>query len=820
MGNATNSIYDEDIKKREALLNELKRRDFNSIVEEVAYTWFNRIIAIRFMEVNNYLPSKTRILSSETPEKIEPDVINEALNLDLNYSNDEKELIINLKNDNKLEELFRFLFLKQCNELNKILPNLFEETDDYFDLLLNISFINENGIVRNLIDNIPEEYFRNVEIIGWLYQFYISERKDAVNNALKSKPIQKKDIPAATQLFTPDWIVKYMVDNSLGRYWIERNENSSLKDSLQYLFKETEQDEDVQEICNQLRSNTISIEDLKFFDPCMGSAHILVYAFDVFMEIYKELGYLERDIPELILTNNLYGLDIDKRAYQLAYFALMMKGREFDRKLFKKSLSLNIFPIIDSGLSNDTLNYINNRFPLIYEDIIYLNDIFLNASEFGSLIQVKKIDFINLDENILQLLNDGKKTIIDYNVKNEIENIIIPLINQAKVLSLKYEAVVTNPPYLNKFDKELKDFSKKYYKDYSRDLFSMFIYRNFDFCKEDGYTAFMTPMVWMFIKNYENLRKYIIENKSFVSLIEMEYHALWEIDAHVPACTFVLSNQNYNSNYIGSFLKLSEFTGGLEVQNKKVLSSLNTKTNYLFTTKNQNFNKVPGSPIAFSSDQNLINVFNDYPNLKTMSDVKQGLITGNTNKFLRYWFEIDIHKFNSSIEKDNDPNIYNFTWFPYNKGGDFRKWYGNNTKIVNLWNDGAEIKANVKNYRLRDPAYYFRRGITWGRITSSQIAFREVVDGSLFGDAGPIGFIEDKRHYVLGFLCSNVVTSLLQITNPTLNFQVHDIMALPLIESPNKENNIEKIVGENITSSQDDWDSYETSWDFKRNPLV
>lgn len=566
IGNSTNSIYDEDIKKRNVLINELKKRDFNSIVEEVAYTWFNRIIAIRFMEVNNYLPSKTRVLTSETPNKIEPDIINEALDLDFDYTQDEKEIIFNLKNDNKIEELFKFLFLKQCNELNIILPNLFEKTNDYFDLLLNISFINENGIIRKLIDEIPEEYFENVEIIGWLYQFYISERKDAVNNALKSKPIQKKDIPAATQLFTPDWIVKYMVDNSLGRYWIERNDESHLKENLQYFFEEANQDEDVQEICSQLRSNHISIENLKFFDPCMGSAHILVYAFDIFMNIYKELGYLERDIPELILKNNLYGLDIDKRAYQLAYFALMMKGRKYDRRLFKKDISLNIFPLIDGNLSDSTLQYIKNNYFEIYDDIIYLKDIFKNASEFGSLIQVKTIDFDKIYKIIYELLEDGKKTLIDYNIKNEIENNIIPLINQAKILSLKYESVVTNPPYLNKFDKQLKEFSKKYYKDYSKDLFSMFIYRNFDFCKEDGYTAFMTPMVWMFIKNYEKLRKYIIENKSFVSLIEMEYHALWEIDAHVPACTFVLSNQNYNSNYNGSFLKLSDFTGGLEVQ--------------------------------------------------------------------------------------------------------------------------------------------------------------------------------------------------------------------------------------------------------------
>ena len=415
------------------------------------------------------------------------------------------------------------------------------------------------------------------------------------------------------KLFTPDWIVKYMVDNSLGRYWIERNKDSSLKDKLQYLFEEPEQEENVQVICNELQSKNINVEDLKFFDSCMGSAHILVYAFDVFMEIYKELGYLEREIPELILNNNLYGLDIDKRAYQLAYFALMMKARKYDRKLFKKNISLNIYPIVDSNISESTLNYIEKHDWPLFNEISYLNEIFNNASEFGSLIQVRNLDYDAIEERIESLIERVKGTILDYAIINDIKNNISSLINQAKVLSLKYEAVVTNPPYLNKFDKQLKEFSKKNYKDYSKDLFSMFIYRNFDFCKEDGYTAFMTPMVWMFIKNYEKLRKFIIENKAIISLIELEYLALWEIEAYVPACTFVLSNQNYNSNYNGSYLKLTEYKGGLEVQNKKVLEALshNDKNMYLF--KPNNFDKIPGMPIVYWVSDEILNVFSNFP---------------------------------------------------------------------------------------------------------------------------------------------------------------------------------------------------------------
>ena len=823
MGNSTYSIYDEDIVKRNNLVSEINSRGFNSIVEEVAYTWFNRIIAIRFMELNNYLPSKIRVLSSETPNKIEPDIISNAFDLAFDYSPEDKENILNLKNENKLDELFRFLFLKQCNKLHVILPMLFERTDDYFDLLLNISFINETGIVRRLINEIPEEYFNNVEIIGWLYQFYISEKKDSVNTSLKSKPIQKQDIPAATQLFTPDWIVKYMVDNSLGRYWIERNKNTQLTDKLEYLFDEHEQEKDVQLICNELRSRNIEVNDLKFFDSCMGSGHILVYAFDVFMEIYKELGYLEREIPELILTNNLYGLDIDKRAYQLAYFALMMKARKYDRKLFKKNISLNIYPIIDSNISENTLNYLEKYNKDLFNEITYLNDIFSNASEFGSLLQVKNLNYDNTLDNIKTLITNAKASILNYNIINEIENKIIPLINQAKVLSLKYEAVVTNPPYLNKYDKQLKDFSKKNYKDYSKDLFSMFIYRNFDFCKEDGYTAFMTPMVWMFIKNYEKLRKYIIDTKSIISLIELEYLALWEIEAYVPACTFVLSNQNYNSNYNGSYLKLTEYKGGLEVQNKKVLEALNHNDKNKYFIKQDNFDKIPGSPIAYWVDDNLISCFNN-TKLESLASVKQGLATADNNRFLRFWFEVDFNKIGFSSKTCEESELTGKKWFPYNKGGDYRKWYGNQEYVVNWENDGFEIR-NIRgpNGKIRSRAqntqFYFHESLSWSKISSGNIAFRYYPNGFIFDVAGCSVFLNGHLNYIFGFLNSNICGNILDLISPTLNYEVGHISSLPIIIDETQKNKVEELVLENISICKNDWDENETSWNFKKHPI-
>ena len=462
IGNTTYSIYDNDINKRKEIIKEIESKGFNNFVEEVAYTWFNRIIAIRYMEVNNYLPTKTRVLSSETESKLEPDILTDALDIDLDYSQEDKELIFKLKDENKLDDLFRFLFIKQCNQLNEILPGLFKTTNDSLELLLNISFTSEESVIRQLIDNIPEEDFtKQVEIIGWLYQYYISEKKDQVININKSN-IKKDDIPAATQLFTTDWVVKYMVDNSLGRYWIERNPNSSIKDKLKYYLGEAEQDIETQRKLDEIRSENINIEDLTFFDPCMGSGHILVYAFDVFFEIYKELGYLERDIPELILKNNIFGLDIDDRAYQLAYFAVLMKARKYDRKILKKGIVPNIYAIQESeNITDDVIDFIQKNDPSIVNDVIYLKEIFESGKEFGSLIQVKNKDWGNLRQSLQNILEKSKTTLTDVSINEVISKDLMALINQAELLSKKYSAVVTNPPYMNKFEKNLKDFAKK-----------------------------------------------------------------------------------------------------------------------------------------------------------------------------------------------------------------------------------------------------------------------------------------------------------------------------------------------------------------------
>ena len=729
-----------------------------------------------------------------------------------------------MKDENKLNELFRFLFIKQSNKLNEILPGLFKTTNDSLELLLNISFTSEEGVVRQLIDTIPEEDFtKQVEIIGWLYQYYISEKKNQVININKSN-IKKEDIPAATQLFTTDWVVKYMVDNSLGRYWIERNPNSSLKKHLEFYLGEAQQDEETQRKLDEIRSENISIEELTFFDPCMGSGHILVYAFDVFFEIYKELGYLERDIPELILKNNIFGLDIDDRAYQLAYFAVLMKARKYDRKILQKGIVPNVYAIQESGnITDSTIEFIQKHDEKIVNDVIYLKEIFESGKEFGSLIQVKNIDFNRLRTSLNEIIDNSKSTLTDINITNIISNDLMALINQAELLSKKYSAVVTNPPYMNKFEKNLKDFAKKYYKDYSKDLFSMFIYRNFDFCNEYGYNALMTPFVWMFIKNYENLRKFIINNKSISSLIQLEYSAFSE--ATVPICTFVLSN--FDENYIGIYLKLSEFTGGMDVQKEKVLNATTVNTTYKFYSDTKKYNNIPLHPIAYWADKTIIAPFNKGKLLENETSIKVGLQTGNVNKFIRFWFEVNFNNIEFNCKSCEESSQINKKWFPYNKGGNYRKWYGNNYHIVNWKNNGFEIKNNRnKNGKLKsrpqNSDFYFKKGLTYSSLSSGKISFRYNIEGFIFDTKGSKCFInnENKFEYIFAFLNNDITMIFLSFLAPTLDFNVGSLKKLPIIFDKSYNKEIYKLVHENIKITKEEWDDYEISWDFKIHPLL
>lgn len=823
-----------EIKQRDALVKAIQTKErsyksyqeaFENVIEEVAYTWFNRLIAIRFMEVNDYLPSGVRVLSSENKAKKEPDLVTTPFDTDLEFTSYEQDRIIQLKDDNKLDELFRMLFIKQCNKLHDILPELFEKTDDYSELLLTISFTDPEGIIHHLINDIEDVDFRindemytddgkikadgQVEIIGWLYQYYISKKHDEIVNIYKGT-VKKADIPAATQLFTTDWVVRYMVDNSLGRYWIERNPQSKLSEKLEFFV--TPKNGEIQYV-----DEKVNPTDLTFFDPCMGSGHILVYAFDVLMEIYREVGYSDRDAALSIVENNLFGMDIDKRAYQLAYFAVMMKARSYNRRALTKGISNNIAVVEESnsidkfacnGLTTDSeQNKIGE----------YLVEAYKDAQEIGTLQTIEKKDYKEFVEYLNNVESSaGQIDLFSTAWLNDTLPQMVQLAKQAEIMSNKYAVVCTNPPYMNKLEGQLKKFVVDNYKAYSGDLFSVFIYRNFDYCKKDGYSAFMTPFVWLFIKTYEALRTYIINTKAITTLVQMEYSAFEE--ATVPICSFVLKNGKATENAL--CFRLSDFKGGMEVQKQKVLEAIGNKNcDYFFEAEQNNFLKIPGNPVAYWVGKQVLKAFEG----SLLSDYgypKQGFATGDNNTFLRFWQEVDMTKIGFGMESREVANQSGKKWFPCNKGGSFRRWYGNNNYLANWQADGKEM-TEFKGSVIRNPQYYFKQGITWSSLTSGKLSMRYSPKGFLFESKGSVCFMknEDNLGYILGLMNTEIVSNMLSVLSPTLDYHEGPISRVPIIVSDQKEQ-IEIIVKQNVEICKNDWDSFETSWDFKKHPLI
>lgn len=825
-GNEPYTIKGQEIAQRNSLASKVREQGFENVIEEIAYTWFNRIIAIRFMEVNDYLPTRVRVLSSENKDKIEPDIVTEAPNVDLEFTSTEIDEILQLKEDNKLDELFRLLFIKQSNALNDILPELFEKTSDYTELLLSISFTNEDSIVRKLVKSIDENDFREqVEIIGWMYQYYISERKEKVISIKNKGAVKKEDIPAATQLFTTDWIVRYMVDNSLGKLWIDNNPNSSLKDKLEFYLGDAEQVTEVQVQIKEQRNGKLEPENITLIDPCMGSGHILVYAFDIFVEIYKECGYDDREIPKLILTNNLYGIDIDRRAYQLAYFALMMKARSYSRRVLNQDIKPQICSIYEmTNIDGEFIEFISNDNLQIKEDLEYLRSIFSNSKELGSIIKVKSIDFDSIYNRMNEIMSSYSENLLEIGYKKIIQDELEHVIQQAFILSNSYDIVATNPPYLNKFDTVLKDYVSKNYKNYSSDLFSVFIYRNFDLCKPFGYSAFMTPFVWMFIRAYEKLRDYIINKKSISSLIQLEYSAFEE--ATVPICTFVLLNANLN--YKGTYIKLSEFKGA-EAQPKKTLEAIKCHdVDYRYDTLTHSFTRIQGMPIAYWASEKMLQLFNGNKTVESISDTRVGMHTGSNELFVREWYEVDVEKFMTNCTSHEETFLLeNIRWYPYNKGGAFRRWYGNRSKVVDWQQGGARIHRfhnipmEYNGAPVRAKKLQFKECITWSDITSGMFSSRYSPVGSMFDVKGS-SMVVDKENifYILGLLNSKFCSKCLEILNPTISFQVGNIKSIPLIIDQQYKDKINSYVAQNIEISKIDWDSFETSWDFDRHPFV
>ncbi len=823
-----NEIADHEIKQRNALIKRIREKEstsdyktaFQFVIEEVAYTWFNRLIAIRFMEVNDYLPSRIRVLSSETPAKSEPDMVTAPFDTDMVFSPYETDQIMRLKHENKLDELFRMLFIKQCNKLNEVLPELFEQTADYTELLLTLSFTDSDGIVSHLVNDITEEDFTEaVEIIGWMYQYYNEERKNEVINIYKGT-VRKEDIPAATQLFTTDWVVRYMVDNSLGRYWIERNPQSKLQEKLEFFV--TPKNGQIQYL-----DEKIIPEDLTFFDPCMGSGHILVYAFDVLMEIYRESGYVDRDAAKAIVENNLFGLDIDNRAYQLAYFAMMMKARSYDRRFLTREIEPNVSTIIETntiakftceGVTNDKeQNEIGE----------YLISAYKDAKEIGSLLPVEKYDFKAFTEYLNSLTLSGQLTLeSDYWVEGTLPE-MKKIVKQAVMMSDKYAVVCTNPPYMNKLEGQLKKFVFEEYKPYKGDLFSVFMYKNFDYCKPDGYSAFMTPFVWMFIKTYEQLRQFIIEKKSITTLIQMEYSAFEE--ATVPICSFVLKNGMEVDK--GLYIKLSEFRGGMDIQKKRVLEALaNKDCAYYYETSKENFLQIPSSPIAFWLSDKLFSIFTDNGRLGDCYNARVGLMTSDNDKFLRYFWEVSFDNICLNAKNRLDTVTSEKKWYPHNKGGAYRKWAGNYEYVVDWQNNGENIKQMViekypylngnPNFVVHDDGYYFQEFVSWSEITSSSIAFRKYPQGFTFNVKGMSVFANTDwtLNSLLAFGNSKLASFISDAINPTISFGINNFNNFPSIII--NDEIVENAVEELVEMSRTDWDSFETSWNFTTHPLV
>lgn len=782
------SLTPAEQSQRAQLIAQIRAKGFAQTMEEAAYTWFNRFIALRFMEVNNYLPSHTRIFSDEDGN-FKPEVLTDAVNLEIDGL--DKELVLELLEQQKNEQLYQYIIITQCNALNEGLPEMFERIGGWTELLFPKNLLREDSVIAHMVKDIPESDWNDqVQIIGWLYQYYNSEPKDRVfANLKKNIKISAADIPAATQLFTPDWIVRYMVENSLGRLWTEghgKPENANWK----YYLEEAEQEDAVKSELEKLRAayREIQPEQIKIIDPCMGSGHILVYAFDVLIDIYTACGWSERDAAKSILRNNLYGLDIDRRAYQLAYFAVMMKARQYNRRILTAENQPNLANFadvmhVDTSLLSGSLRKFAEQFQF--------------ADTYGSLMTVTKP--AGLDEAVSAFLPT-------FGMQAEQLEMMMRV---ARILTQKYDVVCTNPPYMggSGMNATLSDFIKKNYPDYKSDLFSAFVVKCTKMAKLEGYLGFLTPYVWMFIQSYEKMRNYIYSTRTIETLIQFEYSAFEE--ATVPICTFVLKNSKVRKN--GAYLRLTEFRGGMEVQRQKALEAIsNHKCGFYYESNAENFSKIPGSPVAYWVSENFVRAFEN-KKLYTYSISPSQNITGNNNKYVRKFWELKKEKIG---DKDS--------WIFYAKGGGYRKWWGNLTDIVNWTPEARYIYQHGDGKhasQIINRNYWYKKGITWGLITSALPSFRIMPEGATFDKGGSTIIVNEIIYdFTIGLLNSKVYLYVATILNPTLNFQVKDVCSMPILS--NHKDKIDNFVKENIELSKEDWDSFETSWDFERHPLV
>lgn len=828
-------------KQLNELIREVKKNGYDHVIEEVAYTWFNRFIALRYMEVNNYLPQRIRVFTNDSNE-FKPDLLTDAIHVELDGL--DKQKVFDYIEENKQEELYKYLLLTLCNDMNQYLPDMFTSIKDYKTLLFPDNLLKEDSVLAKLITDIDEDsWMDQVQIIGWLYQYYNSELKDIV---MKKKNYTKDDIPAATQLFTPDWIVRYMAENSLGRLWLDGHPNFDHSD-WKYYLEEAKQKPEVIEQLNKIKEEHAKLkpEDIKVIDPCMGSGHILVYAFDVLMDIYRDAGYSDRDTAKSILENNLYGLEIDERAYHLAYFALMMKARSYNRRILNKDTKFNLVEIREpiATLKPEFEQYLDKYTDLAH----YLVNVFQDAKEFGSILNLdctlEKLNNLNnhLDELKEEAIN---KDLVAQSEISELNDLLKPLIKQAKLLVQKYDVVITNPPYMAPSPKQ-KSYVQKFYKDYKTDLFAVFEKKCKLLNKDNGYQAMIILPSFLFLSSFENARTEMLNTQTICSLLHMG-RGIFGID--FGSTSFVLLN-NQIDNYSGRYFRLHERTfqyidpdhiaqlyldSKLNPSLKFNFQSYDTKNEIeysndglqlAFNASQQSFIKIPGSPIAYWISSKLLSAFQDGRPLSPVASPCVGLQTGDNGRFLRLWFEVCNQNISFDCVSIEDSLARATRWFPYNKGGEYRKWYGDNDYIVNWENDGYEIR-NFKDEkgklrsRPQNTQYYFRESASWSKISSGPISFRYKPFGFVFDVAGTSVFSNNRREliYILSVCNSKVIMSILRAMSPTLNYEVGQIATLPIIKSNELE--IDTLTNEAVKQSKADWDSFETSWDFKAHPLV
>lgn len=826
---------------RQRLVEKSEQLGYEQFIEQVAYTWFNRLCAIRYMEIHDYLGHGFRVLSHPNGDK-RFEILDHAQDAAEELGLDRDHIIDLMLAGDKNEELYRELLLGQCHKLHEAMPFLFESLNDETELLLPDNLTRTDSILRGLVDSIPEEDWQQVEVIGWLYQFYISDKKDEVIG----KVVKSEDIPAATQLFTPNWIVKYLVQNSVGRHWLQTYPDSPIKEEMEYYIEPAEQTDEVNAQLQAITPESIDPESIKVLDPASGSGHILIEAYNVLKAIYEERGYRSRDIPKLILENNLYGLDIDDRAAQLSGFSLMMMARQDDRRIFSRDVQLNLLSLQETGhldlpklwqdlnLSGEfargqmqdmfggDLNLssfeADNRYQLLQRNI----ERFKQAKTFGSLIEVPAAEHDALQElyeSLRELSEQGDS------IQRAAVSQIIDVVHQALLLSIRYDAVVANPPYMGSkgMNSELKEFAKKNFPDSKSDIFAMFIERNLELTVYNGKLGFMTPFVWMFISSHEHLRTRLIDSETITSLIQLEYSGF--DGATVPICTFTLQ-KGHVTGQKGCFIKLSNFRGS-ENQGPKTLEAIdNRDCGWFYETAQDEFKKIPGSPLAYWAPISVFQCFEVTSSLAEVVDARIALATGDNGLFVRSWYEVNLQNIGFDATSNNDSILSGVKWFPANKGGDFRKWYGNNDNLVNWFNDGEEVKSLLDHEtgRVRSHNYNgrfgFQESVTWSALSSGRLGVRYSPPGFMFVTPGSSAFIKDETKnikIVQAILSSNIADYFLRLISATMNIEVGNILRIPFVTpSESVVSNTELV----IESSKADWDAYERSWDFQSFPLL